>query len=98
MRVQATGTQSGFTYLNSELDYRNQRNLTIAITVDAAQQLQDQLGSSPIVALKGNDILVTGIARRVKIVFHADSMLSDKYYYQTHVLVTDSRQIQPIRG
>jgi len=98
MRVQATGTQSGFIYLNSELDYRDQRNLSIAVTADAARQLQDQLGSSPMTALKGKDILVTGAATRVKIVFYADGELTDTYYYQTHVGVSDPKQIRVAGG
>jgi len=98
MRVRAAGTQSGFIYLNSELDYRDQRNLSIALTAKAARQLQDQLGSSPMIALKGKDILVTGRATRVKIVFYADGKLTDKYYYQTHVRVSDPKQIQLAGG
>ncbi len=98
MRVQATGTQSGFIYLNSELDYRDQRNLTISVTADAARKLQDQLGASAMIALKGKDILVTGAATRVKIVFYADGKLTDKYYYQTHVRVSDPKQIRVAGG
>lgn len=93
LRVQATGTQDGFTYLNSELDYRDQRNLTIAVAPSAARQLERQFGSHPLVALKGKRILVDGAAARTKIVFFDDGKPTDKYYYQTHVRVTDPRQI-----
>lgn len=44
LRVQATGTQSGRFYLNSELDYRDQRNLTIALGPQVAVQLAERLG------------------------------------------------------
>jgi len=93
LRVQATGTQDDFTYLNSELDYRDQRNLTIAIAPTAARQLETQLGANPLVALKGKRILVNGVATRAKIVFLSDGKPTDKYYYQTHVRVTDPKQI-----
>lgn len=93
MKVQATGTQGNQTYLNSELDYRDQRNLTIAITPRAAQQLADRLGQHPSVALKGKDILVRGSAARTKIYFFANGRMTDKYYYQTHVNVSDADEI-----
>lgn len=96
--MQATGSQDNFTYLNSELDYRDQRNLTIAISPGAARQLEAQLGAPPTVALKGKRILVNGVAVRTKIVFLADGKPTDKYYYQTHVRVTDATQIELLQG
>lgn len=93
MTVQATGSQRNQTYLNSELDYRDQRNLTIAITPHAVQQLADRLGEHPRVALKGKDILVQGAAARTKTYFFANGRMTDKYYYQTHVNVNDADQI-----
>ncbi|MGY1531546.1 hypothetical protein [Luteimonas sp. A649] len=85
--------QSNYTYLNSELDYRDQRNLSIEITTFAARELEAQLGAHPLAALKGKRILVQGAAIRTKIVFFADGRPTDKYYYQTHVRVSDARQI-----
>lgn len=93
MHVQATGTQGGMTYLNSELDYRDPRNLTVAVTPQAAAQLAQRLGGPALAALKGRDILVRGAARRTKIWFFANGRVTDKYYYQTHVNVTDAEQI-----
>jgi len=51
------------------------------------------LGEHPSVALKGKDILVRGKAVRTTIRLIADGRVSDKYYYQTHVNVTDPAQI-----
>lgn len=93
MTVQATGAQGNQTYLNSEFDYRDQRNLTIAITPHAAQQLAERLGEHPVVYLKGKDILVRGAAARTTIYFFANGRMTDKYYYQTHVNVNDADQI-----
>lgn len=93
MKVQATGTQNDQTYLNSEQDYRDQRNLTVAITPGAAQQLTQRLGEHPLIGLKGKDILVRGAAVRTKIYFFANGRATDKYYYQTHVNVSDAGQI-----
>ena len=93
MTVQATGTQDGQVYLNSELDYRDQRNLTVALSPIAAMHLHARLGADLLIALKGRDIVVTGAARRVQIFFFADGRRSDKYYYQTHVNVTSAEQV-----
>ena len=93
MTVKATGTTDRV-YLNSELDYRDQRNLTIAIEPEAADALALTLGAPPQIALNGKQILVAGTARRVKIGFLADGVFTDKYYYQTHVVVTKPAQIQ----
>lgn len=93
MRVQSTGSQKDRTYVNSELDYRDQRNLTVALTSRAAQQLGERLGADPLNALKGKDILVEGSAVRTKIYLLVNGRATEKYYYQTHVNVTDAAQI-----
>lgn len=94
MQVQATGEQGGEIYLNSELDYRDQRNLTVALTPAAAHQLALRLGEPVTVALDRKRILVRGSATRVRIDFTAGGQPTGKYYYQTHVRVTDAAQIQ----
>lgn len=93
MTVRATGVRNGQTYLNSELDYRDQRNLTVAMSPQAARELAQQLGAPPSVGLRGEEILVRGTARRTRIHFFANGRATDKYYYQTHVDVTDADQI-----
>jgi len=93
MTVKATG-KTGPVHLNSERDYRDQRNLSIAIQADAAAALAATLGAPPERALKGKQILVAGRARRAKIVFFAEGKPTDKYYYQTHVEVTRASRIQ----
>ena len=93
LQVQATGEDGNFTYLNSELDYRDQRNLTVVVTPSAARQIKSELGVHPIDAFKGKRILVNGVATRTKIFFTANGKATDKYYYQTHVRVTDPAQI-----
>ncbi len=94
MRVQATATQGQLTYLNSELDYRDQRNLTVTIAPDAARQLTQQFGEHPRISLKDKDIRVRGSAIRTTIHFYANGKPTGKYYYQTHVNVTDAGQIE----
>ena len=82
------------THLNSERDYRDQRNLSIAVTPYAAQKLAVRLSAPPEIFLKGKNILVSGTARRVRIDFTVDGKPTGKYYYQTHVLVSDPAQIK----
>ncbi|MEZ5457601.1 MAG: hypothetical protein R3F04_16095 [Lysobacteraceae bacterium] len=94
MRVQATGTQGQLTYLNSELDYRDQRNLTVTITPDAARQLTERFGDHPRISLKDKTIRVRGSAIRTTIHFYANGKPTGQYYYQTQVNVTDARQIE----
>jgi hypothetical protein len=93
LHVRATGAQGSHVYLNSEQDYRDQRNLTIALTTRAASQLALRLGSDPLEALMGKDILVKGSAVRTKIYLVVNGQATDKYYYQTHVNVADAGQI-----
>src|SRR3546814_1338150 len=45
LRIQAMAKDSKYTYLNSELDYRDQRNLTIVVTSAAARALSVRMGS-----------------------------------------------------
>lgn len=83
-------------FLNSQADYRDQRNLSIAIQPGALAGLKQKLGGDPISILKGKDIRVTGVARRTRIDFTEDGKPTGKYYYQTHVAVTDPAQIAVI--
>jgi hypothetical protein len=94
LHVQATGTQDGYAYLNSELDYRDQRNLTVAISPSTARAMEANLGASPLDYYKGKDILVHGSAYRTKISITFGHRYTGKYYYQTHVRVVDPAQIE----
>jgi hypothetical protein len=95
LTVKSSGTgEAGRLFLDSESDYRDQRNLAIAVEPTALKELEAQLHGSPGQALKGKQILVTGTARRTKIDFVVDGKPTDKYYYQTHVAVSDAAQIR----
>ncbi len=94
MQVKAVGATDHVVYLNSETDYRDQRNLTVAVSPAAARQLEARVGAPLARALDRRRILVRGSARRVRIDFVSDGTPSGKYYYQTHVRVTDTAQIQ----
>jgi len=98
VRIQAMGTDPGYTYLNTELDYRDQRNLTLVLTPTAVRALELRLGTDLRAGLIGKQLRVNGEARRVRIVFFANGHPTSKYYYQTHVRVNDARQIEVVAG
>lgn len=91
--VRAVGSQGGRVYLNSELDYRDPRCLTIALTPSAAAELRETLGPDLRAALIGREIRVRGRAERKTIHFTAGGIPTGKYYFQTHVDVDDAEQI-----
>lgn len=93
VQVQATGGSRGEVFLNSEPDYRDQRNLTVRFTPDAVAAFHARHGQGPDTMFKGQRITVIGVARRQRIDFYSDGLPTGKYYYQTHVVVTDPAQV-----
>lgn len=94
MRVARTGRAGGRVYLNSESDYRDQRNLTINIDPVAAAQVFRRFRSDAGRFFRHKLVSVTGVARRVRIDFLDNRhRRTGRYYYQTHVMVTDVSQI-----
>ncbi|MCB1104984.1 MAG: hypothetical protein H7A44_06275 [Opitutaceae bacterium] len=91
--VQATGEDKGYVYLNSQADYRDQRNLSVEIPPAVRRELWRKFGADPIDYFKGKTIRVIGTAQRVKIWFNFGGYRTEKYYYQTHVMVRDADQI-----
>jgi hypothetical protein len=81
-------------FLNSEKDYRDQRNLSISIGPRALATLRTKHGDDLRAALMGKTIRVLGSARRVKVDFYSYGKRTDKYYFQTHVPIADARQIE----
>lgn len=93
--VKASDRSGERVYLNSEKDYRDQRSLNIIIMPNAARDLTARHGQAPDRFFVGKQILVTGEAERAKIWFaSANGIVSDKYYYQTHIVVRGADQIQ----
>jgi hypothetical protein len=94
MTVRATGRVDDRILLNSETDYRDQRNLTIVIPALVSAMIIKKFGAPPDVYFSGKKITVVGEARRVKIVFTCNDQPTEKYYYQTHVELTDADRIE----
>lgn len=94
LRVRATGWQNGVLYLNSETDYRDQRNLSVSIPPPVAAQLRQTYGVSDLESyFKGRRIAVDALAYRKQIWFVENGVPTDKYYYQTHVMVEQANQL-----
>ena len=94
MHIKSTGRQRGVIYLNSETDYRDQRCLTLAIHPTVVPGFVQKYGEDPDIYLKNKMVHVSGEAQRVKIWFNSNGKRTEKYYYQTHVLVKNESQIE----
>jgi hypothetical protein len=92
--VRGGGRQLAWLYINSETDYRDQRCLTVRFPPGLAQAFEEQLKADPVVALQGKTIRVTGVARRTTIWFFSHGRQTNKYYYQTHIPITNLDQIE----
>ncbi|MGF6419181.1 hypothetical protein ABH900_002684 [Stenotrophomonas sp. AN71] len=94
LTVQALGTEDGHLYLNSERDYRHPLNITLDIDATLRPELEEHLGLK-LERLQDRHLLVNGTARRVRIAFFDSAgRQSRKYYYQTHIRVSDARQLR----
>lgn len=95
LQVNAVGKQNGITYLNSELDYRDQRNISVVISAAVLEKIETLFGGALDHAAAGKHIVVNGPTQRVTIwFFDKDGKRTDKYYYQTHIVVSDPSQIR----
>jgi hypothetical protein len=81
-------------FLNSEQDYRDQRNISAALSSDVQRQLRNSFGDDLSKYFLGHHLLVVGPAKRVQIDFIGDDgKPSGKYYYQTHIAVVNPDQL-----
>ncbi|MGB3727416.1 MAG: hypothetical protein WA981_16820 [Glaciecola sp.] len=93
-KIQATGEQREIVYLNTELDYRDQRNITIALHPKILPQLEAKYGDSPTEVFIGKSIYVKGYAQRVRIGLFSEGRATGKYYFQTHIPISDISKIE----
>jgi hypothetical protein len=98
LNIKASGKQDKFIYLNTELDYRDQRSITVAIHPSVATQFETKYGMPPQDYFVGKSILVKGQAKRIKINFNSQGRSTSKYYYQTHIRVLELSQIEVVNA
>ncbi|MEM1081324.1 MAG: hypothetical protein AAGH65_07060 [Pseudomonadota bacterium] len=92
--IQAAGRERGVVYLNTELDYRDRRNISVAIQPHLVRYFEREFGRTPEQLFINQRIQVFGEARQVRIDFVANGRRTDKYYFQTHINVTSPDQIK----
>ena len=93
--VLATGADSQSGYLNSELDFRDQRCLTVEIPGSLMQPLANSIGANPLTFYRGKTIEVEGTAKRITIrVSDQNGDPTSIYYYQTQVRLDDTSKIR----
>lgn len=92
--VRSVGRVKGLIYLNSQRDYRDQRNVSVVLYPQAQHQLRARLGGSIAQGLEGHRIAVIGTARRAKTLYlDAHHHATGRYYYQTHIAITRGNQL-----
>ncbi|MBO1358654.1 hypothetical protein J2D73_02430 [Acetobacter sacchari] len=96
MTVQATGYDKGNLYLNSEKDYRDQRNLSIEIDQELIKTLEARLHENPSTYYLNKRIEISGTALKVRIAFVVNGEITDKYYFQTHIDLENANSIRVI--
>lgn len=94
MEVRNTGQLPGILFLNSELNYREQFNLTVAMDESVARYLTRTYGRNWFNDVIGKQIEVRGEAERVVIWFNCDGQRTSSYYYQTQIRVTHPEQFK----
>ncbi len=92
--IKASGSVRQVTYLNTELDYRDRRNITVALHPKTIAALTKKYGFAPETYFIDKNIEVTGEAKQIKIWFFSQGKRTNKYYFQTHIRVSSLNQIK----
>jgi len=94
--VRAAEEQDGIIYLNSEKDYRDQRNVSIALLPNAQLEVGKIYGKEAKEFFLNKTVAVEGLVQRVTIIFTVDGRPSEKFYYQTQIPVQFASQLSLI--
>jgi len=92
--IKATGIKNGVVYLNSNLDYREPTNITLALAPSTIEKFTNYYNSSPDLYFKNKTLEVTGKVDRIKIYMYKNGKRTKKYYFQTHIRVISIEQIR----
>ncbi len=97
--VKEVGEKDGIFFLNTEEDYRDRNNLTIALKSDTTSTILDlNKARLTLAAVRkhflGKRLIVRGVAKRIRIDFIANGEPTDKYYYQVHIRLTDKSHLR----
>lgn len=92
--IKATGSQHDVVYLNSNLDYREPTNITLALAPFVIEAFTSTYKSSPELYFINKTLEVTGKVERIKIYMYENGKRTKRYYFQTHIRVTSIDQIK----
>lgn len=92
--IKASGSQNGMVFLNSNLDYREPTNITLAIAPSTIESFINTYKRSPDIYFKNKTLEVTGKVERVKIYMYKEGKRTKKYYFQTHIRIKSTDQIK----
>jgi hypothetical protein len=92
--IKAASIERKVVYLNTELDHRDRRSITVALHPKVVAEFTNKYGSSPDSYFINKDIEVIGEARQLKIWFYSNGKRTKKYYFQTHIRIISVNQIK----
>ena len=75
---------------------RDPRNITIELRPSSFVDVRQRFGEKFPETIVGQRIRVTGEAYRATIWFYCQGVRTGKYYFQTHLAVTDGQQVQRV--
>lgn len=94
LQIRNTDRVGEVVYLNTELDYRDRRNVTVLLTRQVMQEFAKQYpDQQPEQYFLGRSIVINGAAVRRTIWFFSDGKQTEKYYFQTHIPIFQAGQI-----
>ncbi len=94
MQVRNLGAYPTYVYLNSELNYREQLNVSVRMDMEVVRYLRRTYGNEWLNEIVGKQIEVEGEAKREVIWFRCNDERTSSYYYQTHIHVTRPEQFK----
>ncbi|TDR23593.1 hypothetical protein [Marinicella litoralis] len=93
LTIKNSGKQSSRIFLNTQEDYRDRRNITVTVLPSFQQAFKAKFNVDIRSYYEDKTIRVKGEAKRMKVWFYAQGKRTQKYYYQTHIVVSDLNQI-----
>lgn len=91
--VASANKTRGGTFLNSERDYHDRKNISVLMSPAVADHLARRLARSPQSYLPGKTVVVTGHMVRVPVHKTVEGRIMPEGYYQYRVLVRRSDDI-----
>ncbi|MFC3194921.1 hypothetical protein ACFODZ_11785 [Marinicella sediminis] len=93
LHIKNSGKQLARLFLNTQEDYRDRRNITVTLLPSFQEAFQKKYNENIRSYFEDHTILVRGEAKRMKVWFFSNGRRTEKYYFQTHIIVSDLDQI-----